>query len=341
MRTLYLVFAHNRPEQLVRLTSAISQLSPAAVIAVHYDPSNGRLNPDAFSGIPVHIIPQPIHGEWGDYSLVEQYLHAMKWCMQHLEWDWVCTLTGLSYPINALDTFERTLYSSGFDACIRYFDALSPPAGVWPQNMGQLRLLYKYYKLPRFPYYYKVPQPIKRLLGNMRELFNTMQPLIKIIPMPRRARTRVGIRYLRLPLPQYHLYAGRQMFNVNRKAAERMLQFLSQNESYVSYFRRTLIPDESFFITLLMNDTNLRVQNNVWRYIKWPRDNLGSGAVITEEELVEAMRSGAPFGLKFDAEQHPDLLNRIDKILGIVHEPRVCKGTVSRFTACSPGPIKR
>ncbi|MBL8460918.1 MAG: hypothetical protein JNL20_00170, partial [Thauera sp.] len=108
--TLYLIFSHDRPRQLARLVKAIRWLSPTARIAVHHDPQGDPLDPRLFDGIDdVHIVPDPVRGEWGDFSLVEQYLHALRWCTERLEFDWCCTLTGLSYPLRQLSEFERFL----------------------------------------------------------------------------------------------------------------------------------------------------------------------------------------------------------------------------------------
>lgn len=319
MRTLYLIFSHDHQTQLVRLVAALRHLSSSSVIAIHHDPGKEGLDISLFAGIPgVHVIPDAIPGEWGDFSLVEQYIHAMRWCRANIEFDWMVTLTGLSYPIMQLERFEGTLESSEFDAYIQHFNAFDP--AHWPKGTGVTRYLFAYYKLPRNPYYYKVPAGIRSWLGRRRASFNKSQPFLRIVPMPRGSQTRVGIRRLRFPFPEnFVISGGRQMLNLNRHALDRVLSYIDTHQDYVSYAKRTLIPDESFFTSIVANEADLRVSNDVLRYIKWPsgKSHSASVTVIMCSEVETAMQSGKPFALKFDSRADAEALNKLDRLLGI------------------------
>lgn len=317
MRTLYLIFTHDHQEQLARLVQAILHLSPRALIAIHHDTTKSSLDPNLFADkSKIHIIPNPVRGEWGDYSLVEQYLHAMRWCMAGLDFDWCCTLTGLTYPIKPLLDFEASLGESEYDAFVYHFDAFDP--AHWPKGTAETRYLFTYYKLPRFPYYYKIPTGIRAALAIARTHFNRMQPLFRIIPMPRGARTRFGMRRLRTPIGhKFKLYGGRQMLNLNWYALERVFRFIDENPSWVAFSKRALIPDESFFTSIIANDSELRVCNDVLRYIKWPKLHAASVAVITHDELDEILKTEAPFGLKFDSRVDPLAIDKVDALLGL------------------------
>jgi hypothetical protein len=81
-----------------------------------------------------------------------------------------------------------------------------------------------------------------------------------------------------------------------------------------------LIPDEGFFTSILANDPELRVRNDVLRYIKWP-GGIGSASVsvILKNEVSTARASGAPFALKLDERVDKGALDLIDSLLGINH----------------------
>jgi hypothetical protein len=322
-QTLYLIFSHHRQQQLQRLARSIHQLSPNALIVIHHDPTQGELDHDLFAEIPgVHFIPDPIHGEWGDYSLVEQYLHSLRWCLDNLDWGWLCTLTGLSYPISSLHEFESRLATSEYDAFIRHFDAFDPgpwPKGVVLKGTGETRYWFRYFKLPRFPYWHKVPARLMGFLSKARQLLNLSQPFFRIIPMPRGGKTRFGIRRFRQPFsPGFTLCGGRQMLTLSREACRQVFEFLEINPWYEGYFMRALIPDEGFFNSILANDQQLKICNDVLRHIKWPKDiGASSVSVITRDEVDAAIQSGAPFGLKFDAQLDQAALDYVDEILGL------------------------
>jgi len=322
-RVLYLIFSHENQAQVVRLAGAIRQLSANALIVIHHDPSKEVFEPATLLRIPgMRLIPNPLPGEWGDYSLVEQYLHALRWCRNNAEFEWLCTLTGLSYPLVRLGDFERMLLTSEYHAFVRYFDAFDPgpyPKGVWPRGTGETRYLFRYFKLPRFRHYYLLPTWVKSRLAAACEALN-LSSLIRIAPLPRGARTRVGVRRMRLPFDNdFKIYAGRQMLNLNVRALDKVLAFVDSHPQYEAFFRRTLIPDESFFVSILANDRDLNVRNDVQRFILWPKGiGASSVGVITAGEVDIATRSGAPFGLKFDTRVAPDALDLLDSMLGII-----------------------
>jgi hypothetical protein len=330
MRTLYLIFSHDHQEQLSRLVVSIRRLSSRAAIAIHHDPNKAPLDITLFSDVPnVHIIPDPIHGEWGDFSLVEQYLHSFKWCLANLSFDWIVTLTGLSYPIMPLEKFEAYLEKSEFDAFVYYFDAFDPLQ--WPKGTGTRRYLFTYFNLPRNPYYYKVPAFLRAALSRIRVAFNQNQPFFRIVPMPRGGSTRLGIRRWKLPFDKnFMICGGRQMLNMNRGTLYRVFSYLSDNPRYMDYAKRTLIPDESFFTSIVSNEPSLRVCNDVLRYIKWPLDrtHAASVAVITKSEVDEVVHSGKPFALKFDSRIDADALDIVDVFLGLKADDHLLRKTV-------------
>jgi len=136
--------------------------------------------------------------------------------------------------------------------------------------------------------------------------------------MPRGARTRLGIRRMRHPLSRnFKLCGGRQMLNINRKTCQRIVQFLERHPEWISYSRRVLIPDESFFTSIIANDAGIKVCNDILRYIKWPKQHAASGGVIETGDLNDVFQSSAPFGLKFDIRVSPGVLDVVDAHLGI------------------------
>lgn len=315
--TLYLIFTHERPRQVARLVRAIRQSSPEALIAIHHDPGGEALDRGMFDGIDrVYFVPDPVRGEWGAFSQVEQYLHGLRWCAANLSFNWCCTLTGLTYPLQPLTDFEAFLERSEYDVFIHHFDAFDPVQ--WPPGTAERRYLFAYYRLPRFPYMHRVPQTVQDLLKRSREIFNRIQPLFRIVPLPRRAPTRFGIRRLRRPMGKdFLLCGGRQTLNLNRRALMRTLDFVDAHPEWTHYARRALHPDESFFVSIIVNDRELRICNDVLRYIKWPKLHAASGATIDTDEVERALCSGAPFGLKFDELAAPEALALVDARLGI------------------------
>lgn len=320
MRVLYLIFSHDNLPQLARLVRRIRSLSPNCLIAIHHDPNGPKLDAELFREVPgCYLVPDPVRGEWGDYSLVQQYLCALSWCDAHLDFEWLITLTGLSYPIRPLEEFEAELAASGMDAFTYHFDVYDP--SHWPMGTAETRYEFRYFKLPRLPYCYKVPDAVRKRLTGLRKWLNGAQPFVRIVPMPRGAPTRLGIRRLASPLPRgFALYGGRQILNVSRRALRLILTFLEAHPEWIQYARRTLIPDEIFFVSILANDRELRMANDTLRYIKWPNLHAASVGVIEVGDLPEVFASSAPFALKFNARVDSAALDEVDLRLEVASE---------------------
>lgn len=321
IRACYLIFSHDWQPQLARLATTISRLSPNALVVLHHDPSKGPLDRRIFSGIAnLHLVPEPVPARWGQYSLVKQQLHGLRFCMTELAWDWIITLSGQSYPLQPLSDFEQMLASTPHDAFVRHFDALAPAtwgSGLLPRGEGEKRYLYRYCDVPKLPFYHLLPPVARRVLGSLRVKLNELQPFFKIVTLPG-SHPRLGVRRpLRRSLGgDFKLCVGRLPLQMNRRACEFVLNYVDTHPSYGAYFRTTLIPDEGFFTSLLANARNLRIGNDALRHIKWNRSAGASrGAVILPDEIPEAIRSGKPFGLKFDMEAAPESLDAIDKWL--------------------------
>ena len=316
MKALYLIFSHDHQPQLARMALAIRRLSPNAEIAVHHDPQVAPLNDGLFpADWCVHVVPEPVRGEWGDFSLVEQYLHAFRWSIEHLHFDWVITLTGLSYPVHPLRTFETMLAASAKDGFVYHFDADDP--GHWPQGTAATRFQFRYFKLPKFKYWHRVPAPIRDGLQRSRVLLNTHQPFVRVAPRPRGLKTLVGLRRLSVPdAAGLRLQGGRQMLNITKDALLHVLRFVEENPGYDLWMRGSLIPDESYFTTILANAPELTIVNDVQRFIKWPREaHASSVAVITSDEIPDVLKSTAPFALKLDSRVDARALDLLDEHL--------------------------
>jgi len=314
MRIVYLIFSHVNPDQVLRLARALRRHSEDSYIAIHHDPSNSALETEQLRGIDrAYVVPAPIRGQWGDFSLVEQYLHALTWCRRHLDADWVVILTGQSYPLRPLGDFERQLAEAPFDAYVNPFEAMGTKE--WPPGTARTRYFFRYFRLPRFAYWHRLPRGLREALRRSRQRINASQSLIRVVPMPRGAPTRLGIRRISTPFgASLKLYGGSQLMTLGRAAIEYALTFAAQNPWYTEYFRSTIIPDEVFFVTLLANNPGIRLGRDTSRFINWPRDqpDAASVAVIRREQLGEVRAGGAYFALKFDDRVDSGALDALD-----------------------------
>lgn len=310
---VYAIYSHINPDQVLRLARTLRALSPNAHIVIHHDPQYSTLDPTAAAATGAILIPRPIQGEWGDFSQVHQHLHVLRWCHDNLDFEWLITLTGQSYPIKPLAAFEALLRSSPADAYLTYFDAYDP--AVWPIGEAERRYHYRYWKLPRFRYWHRVPESIRSRVSGWILQFNQAQPWIRLFTFPRGLPTRLGVQTQRRPFGpgQMPLEGANQNTNFRYTAVHSILEFTQTNPDYSQYFSRTALPDEVFFATILRGQPDLYLINDNFRHIYWPAERAASGGTLTMAHLISLMESPAYFALKFDQDKHPELLDAIDR----------------------------
>jgi len=297
-RFAYLIASHKNPTQVCRLARAMHRASPSAHLVVHHDPSQSRLAipPD----LPLHVVPNPVTVEWGDFSQVEMFLRSTSWMLDNLDFDWLAVISGQDYPIQPLAAFESRLADSGQDAFQEFFPALGP--APWPEGTGRRRYYFRYTKLPRFAHYYLLPDALKRDLAQLKTWFNGAQSFVDIRSSPRGNATRLGVRRIMTPFNEtFVCYGGGDWFNLNRKSVEIVHRFVQEHPRIVNYYRQTYIPNESFVLTILLNHPGTRVANDLCRYVDWGNAPVASPKILRVDDLDAILASGQPFARKFDA----------------------------------------
>lgn len=122
-------------------------------------------------------------------------------------------------------------------------------------------------------------------------------------------------------------YAASQFFVVRAQFASALLQEIERRTDLASYFRRSWIPDELFFATVVMNSplASETINEHLW-YAHWEPDH-EHPAVITADHMpalrraaTEPTDSNGParqkfFARKFDAAVDPTALDAVDEWL--------------------------
>ena len=107
-------------------------------------------------------------------------------------------------------------------------------------------------------------------------------------------------------------FGGSSYWCLSRECVEYVVQFVRRNPGIVRYFRRTWVPDELFFQTLLLNSPlKDRLVNDNLRYIQWT-GGTPSPEILSLAAYESLARSDKLFARKFDGSAAPGILERID-----------------------------
>jgi hypothetical protein len=246
------------------------------------------------------VLSRSIHGEWGSYALVEIALYGIDDLhARAIAYDYLVLLSGQDYPTTDLREFEAALAASG-DGFIQ----TDPHPGT---------LLDRYrFSWVRFPRALEIGA-LHRIIGWLTR-FNDRQPYVRFLSG--RVGCRIGFLPRTLPLgPNMQLRKGTQWWALSARAVAFARAFAAQNPAYVRHYRkRTIMPDESFFHTIL-SDTGagFAFVDDDRRFTKWATKSSASPEILRASDFDEIAASGDAFARKFDTNVDAAILDALDQ----------------------------
>ncbi|MGH9381362.1 MAG: beta-1,6-N-acetylglucosaminyltransferase [Thermoanaerobaculia bacterium] len=225
MKVAFAVLAHGHPDNLMRLATRLTAENDLAVI--HWDRNSKsdiaaemarRLPPERLSRIRFARRHRVV---WGDWSMVEATLACLDEIAASGETvDYVILLSGADYPLRPLGHLRAFLAEN---AGREYIESVDPNQAQWVvHGYNAERLLYRFYfNWRRNPRLFGRSIALQQRLGLRQRMPDGLQP-------------RLGSQWWALTWP----------------TALEILQ-RSREPHVRRFFRRTWIPDENFFQTLV------------------------------------------------------------------------------------------
>jgi hypothetical protein len=302
-RVVYFVLSHANVPQVLRLIGRIRRDVPESLVLVHHDATTEPFAADAFAqDAHVYVLPRSIHGEWASYALVEIALYGLdELHARGIAYDYVVLLSGQDYPIADLRGFEVSLAASG-DGFIE-----TDP------NPGTLLDRYRFAWM-RFPRALE-HGVLHRIIGFLTR-WNARQRYLRFLSG--RVGCRIAYAPQRLPLgPGMEVCKGTQWWALSARAIAFVRAFVAENPAFVRHYREhTIMPDESFFHTILSDSSaQLSFVNDDRRFTKWATGSSASPEILRLRDLDAICASGAAFARKFDTRVDAAILDALDQRL--------------------------
>jgi hypothetical protein len=307
-RFVYVVFSHQRPVQVERLVRRILALSPAGQVVLHHD---GRTEPMAWSEPPgprVHVIePKPM--DWGGFTMVAATATALDYLEHHLPYDWCVVLSGQDYPVTDLAAWEDELSGSGAHyllAAQKVNVDSQVPRRTLVKDEYYVRYAYRWRPLGRFP-------TVAVAVVNRLAAVVGAGPLL--ITRPFKGHQKLG-RATKTPFDDgWGCFKGSQWMAMSASAVHRILETMDRRPELARYYRTTLVPDESFFQSILCNEADLLARNHRLTYTVWAGSGSAHPKVLRLDDVAGAFDSGCAFARKFDMAVDAEALDFIDRSL--------------------------
>ena len=278
----YGIFAYRDPEMVARIINRLHTESD--LMYIHFDTAIGERRFRACKKLIEQKCPNEnteivsvFRCKWGSFGLVDSFLSAMKH-FNDLDFDYFINLTEGCYPLKSTEAIKREFNQQNSV----FMEVFEMPFSGW-DNGGMPRIQNRFYFVPSRKY-----------------------PYVRIFSIPRIRK--------KLPL-NLKPYGGSGFFCLPREVVKYVVDFVEKNPSVRSFFRRTHIPDEMFFQTILMNSHySSRIVNDNKRYVDWNRSTAGGHpAILTKSDFDNIKTSGKLFARKFDPSIDSEILNLIDQ----------------------------
>lgn len=274
------MIVHKEPGQVRRLIERIYDAEDLYYISIFRNHQTGSLDQwnEELAGFDegnLTTVSKYSNG-WGSISLIQATLDAMQHFRQS-GYDYLINLSGQCYPLKTVPEIKSTLARGDG---IGYLECNPLPWSRWVDENGGFDRVYRSWYKP------------------FRSLNKISLPRLK----------------KRLPL-EMKPYGGSQWFCLPKRHVDHVLDLLKDHPEILRFYGRSLIPDEQFFQTLLMNShlrDEIDPQDNL-RFIDWSKRCVPLPAILMTEDLPRLVSSSKLFARKFDPLIDKWILDLIDR----------------------------
>lgn len=276
LKTVFILQIHQNPNQVNKFIKQLI-IEDQAEVYVHIDKKSREMLQDKIVESPhVNILKESISCEWGDISQVDATLLLIKEVIaSNTHYDFVCLRSGQDLLVRK--GFRQFLCSNRDKIFMQY-------RKMGKGDLGLVKI--RWPKITRKRY--TTAHPLRILRRILISLYSKRLNMI-----PNRSVWNQG----------YTFYKGSQWFVFPYEVAKYIIDFLENNPWYYNYFKNTLVPDESFFQTLLLNSPyRTNIVNDNQYFFKWGEtlSERNSPQNLKYEDITLIEESSKFFARKFD-----------------------------------------
>jgi len=295
---VFLIASHKNPTQVARLAHRIARDLPQATLVLHHDRSQSNVDVSTLPAQRMLVIDDYVSATWGTAAQVEATTRGLERIERDVpDFRWVVFISGQDYPIRHLGALASALGASTDG----YVD-VEPPDRAEP-----LRYELGWFRLPEALQTARTQRLFERLIYHA----NGRQRFVRFASG--RLGCTIGVR-IPSPIPRgWRVRQGSNWWTLSRKAILQYLTYKRERPALYRWFmKRTIVPDEGIFQTLLLNTPGLTLEGPDIRHIRWDDRNSGSPAIFTHADFDELRSSQRFFARKFDIEVDATILDLLD-----------------------------
>lgn len=281
LKICFLILAHKNPSQLITFVNALDCKNFSFFIHINKD--SNIMNHKSLEKLKnkenVFFIEERKKIAWGGYSIVEVSLLLLKEALKNNKNDYISLHSGQDLPIKNKDEIIDYLNLNHGREFIEFWKI--PKVG-WGAENG-LERIENYWFTDKYGFddSLKMVQKQKKL-NIKRKYFRNIQP-----------------------------YGGSTWWTITRECGEYIIDYVNQNKTFCDYYKYTLLPDEGFFQTIILNSHfKDKVINNNLRHIEW-EEWQSHPNIFREYDYNKLISSDRLFARKFDIDVDNKIIEMI------------------------------
>lgn len=303
MQKIYLIQAHQYPEQLSRLINKLDDSN--TFFYIHIDLKTNIKEFEFIKKENIYFLEDRFDCIWGDFSQVLVTISMFKLVVDHNYDDnaRIILLSGQDYVIKSKDYINNFL-EENVDVNFINVVSLSQFSKYQLRSLKAIKVNLSSKRADFVMisiYHYKniIKNILQRKLG-----FQELKLLFKSKKMP-------------LEMTPFR---GSNWVSFNNKTMQKILSFYAKNKYEMDlFFKNTLSADEIFFQTIIMHlkkdDSSIKILPSL-TYDNWIRVGVDLPVTFKEEDLNELKQQSYNklFARKFDEKMDKNILDELDKL---------------------------
>jgi hypothetical protein len=311
----YLIVSHTAPELVSRLVDRLLRGDESCFVAVAHDANGPRLT---LAPSPrLHVVSEPRAGGWGGYGVVHSTLGAFEWISRRIDPAWVVLLSGQDYPARSPQATREALLAGDADAYVTVEREVPRRPGTPDELWWHARYFYRWRNLPGFPW--RLPSQLALRRRHLQYRLSIAQRLFFLWTLPRGLGTALGTRRPDPPFDAgYPCWVGSQWLAASRKALQVLFSEIGRRPELARAYQHTILPDESFIQTVLINSPQVTIAQPNLTYQRWSGPDNAHAANLDIGDLDAIRHSGRAFARKMHPAVSASLMDALDRDTGLV-----------------------
>lgn len=329
MKLAYIILAHKNAKQVKRLVDALNDEGVTFVVHISKTSENKFYKEivEIFQNHSNLYFCKREDGTHNHFGIVKGTINAIRFLIdKKIPFDYLSLISGQDYPIKSKKEIKDFFEKNAGKEFIQYWPMFPDENSEFYKNhpWGDNRQLYR---IDRYHIKFcKKKQSIPELLTTRlisHSFIDTLKIFIYESPKyyrEKRWKEEFLLFMLSRILPnrrktpkEFEFFGGKTWWSFTEKSAAYILRFYDKNKKFNSFFKYTLIPDEMYFQTLLLNSPfKEKIENNYLREIEWEGGDGTHPIIFTKKDIERLKNSKNLFARKFDLDIDPDIFDLID-----------------------------